>query len=286
MTRENKLALVIGFGLILFVGVLVSDYFSTASRQEVADLRNGSAPLLATTLVKPQIVDLDPIGYERRPAPPHRAATGEAASANAGAEAAPASVLQEGVVESVPPPDFPDPNYVPPGFQRVHAQPEEPVERIRMGELPERLQQDPAMAFHDVTRGQTLYSICLAHYDDPSLVQALAEFNNMSDVRSLKVGRRLRIPAVAVLRGEAASPAPSSAAAVRTSESPKTQGEAVVMYTVKPNDTLSRIALQVLGSRGRVQELIDLNHDLLDDPNQLTVGTKIRVPSKSQARAR
>ena len=28
MTRENKLALVIGFGLMLFVGILVSDHFS------------------------------------------------------------------------------------------------------------------------------------------------------------------------------------------------------------------------------------------------------------------
>ena len=32
MTRENKLALVVGFGLLLFVGILVSDHFSAAHR--------------------------------------------------------------------------------------------------------------------------------------------------------------------------------------------------------------------------------------------------------------
>ena len=37
MTRENKLALVIGFGLILFVGILVSDHFS-AQRFDGAQL--------------------------------------------------------------------------------------------------------------------------------------------------------------------------------------------------------------------------------------------------------
>lgn len=280
MTRENKLALVIGFGLILFVGVLVSDYFSTASRQEVADLRDNDAPMVAAALGKAKIVDLDPIGYERRPVVAHRPEPSE--PVNAAVEAGSGSGPQQGFTESVPL----DPNYVPPGFQRVLAQPEEPVESITMGELPETLQQDSAVAFHNVIRGQTLYSICLAHYDDPSLVSALAEFNNMSDVRSLKVGRRLRIPSVASLRGEAVAPARSSTAPTGPQASAPSQSGAVVMYTVKPNDTLSRIASQLLGSRGRVQELIDLNHDLLDDPNQLTVGAKIRVPVRSQARAR
>ena len=39
MTRENKLALVVGFGLILFVGILISDHFSTVRRQQAAHLR-------------------------------------------------------------------------------------------------------------------------------------------------------------------------------------------------------------------------------------------------------
>ena len=58
MTRENKLAMVVGFGLLLFVGILVSDHFSTAQRQETANLvgntdrarGNGSRPISITAV--------------------------------------------------------------------------------------------------------------------------------------------------------------------------------------------------------------------------------------------
>ena len=38
MTRENKVALVVGFALVLFVGILVSDHLSKAQTQRAADL--------------------------------------------------------------------------------------------------------------------------------------------------------------------------------------------------------------------------------------------------------
>ena len=43
MTRENKLALVIGFGLMLFVGILVSDHFS-AQRFDPATVVQADEP--------------------------------------------------------------------------------------------------------------------------------------------------------------------------------------------------------------------------------------------------
>ena len=46
MSRENKLALIIGFGLVLFVGVLISDHLSEANRQVTADLAMAVDPLL------------------------------------------------------------------------------------------------------------------------------------------------------------------------------------------------------------------------------------------------
>lgn len=39
MTRENKLALIVGFGLVLFMGILVSDHLSTAQRESSASLQ-------------------------------------------------------------------------------------------------------------------------------------------------------------------------------------------------------------------------------------------------------
>jgi len=38
MTREHKLAIVLGFGLLLFVGILISDHFSAGQRRPTADL--------------------------------------------------------------------------------------------------------------------------------------------------------------------------------------------------------------------------------------------------------
>ena len=48
MTRENKLSIVIAFGLLIFVGMLVADHYSIANHREVADLGSNAPtpPLL------------------------------------------------------------------------------------------------------------------------------------------------------------------------------------------------------------------------------------------------
>ena len=46
MTREHKLALIVGFSLVLIVGVLISDHFSPARRQDVsADGMSAGTPV-------------------------------------------------------------------------------------------------------------------------------------------------------------------------------------------------------------------------------------------------
>ena len=47
MTRENKLAVVLGLGFLLLVGILVSDHFSPARLEAAEDLRRGSDPGIA-----------------------------------------------------------------------------------------------------------------------------------------------------------------------------------------------------------------------------------------------
>ena len=89
MTRENKVALVIGFALVLFVGILVSDHLSKAQTQQSANL----APVIDTNTTAagpparfvdlrtalpsrpPRPVPLNPQPITARPAPsPTRAA--------------------------------------------------------------------------------------------------------------------------------------------------------------------------------------------------------------------
>lgn len=68
MTRENKLALVLGFGLLLLAGILVSDYLSAGNRVN-------EDPLIATsTSAIPDSKILKPQGLETRSAPSVRTA--------------------------------------------------------------------------------------------------------------------------------------------------------------------------------------------------------------------
>lgn len=57
MTREQRLSIVVAFGLMLFVGILVSDHFSAATSREAADLSSLTVPPLPPTV---DIVDTEP----------------------------------------------------------------------------------------------------------------------------------------------------------------------------------------------------------------------------------
>ena len=71
MTRENKLALVVGFGLILLVGILISDHFSVASTQAAAQLTRVVDPLTGEDEARADLIALrseaepDPVVFAR-----------------------------------------------------------------------------------------------------------------------------------------------------------------------------------------------------------------------------
>lgn len=56
MMRRNRLTIVIGFGLVLFVGILVSDHWSTANSQQAADLREPLSSVHVPALAAPGLV--------------------------------------------------------------------------------------------------------------------------------------------------------------------------------------------------------------------------------------
>ena len=53
---------------------------------------------------------------------------------------------------------------------------------------------------------------------------------------------------------------------------------AATTYTVKPGDTLSKIAKQVLGDANAYKEIFDLNRDQLSDPDKIQPGQVLKVP--------
>ena len=50
-------------------------------------------------------------------------------------------------------------------------------------------------------------------------------------------------------------------------------------YEVKPGDTLSKIAKQVLGDANRWPEIFEANKDQIKDPNLIHPGQELRIPS-------
>ena len=49
-------------------------------------------------------------------------------------------------------------------------------------------------------------------------------------------------------------------------------------YTVKPGDTLSKIAKHFYGSASKYHVIFEANKPLLTDPNKIYVGQNLRIP--------
>ncbi|MGB8644421.1 MAG: LysM peptidoglycan-binding domain-containing protein [Anaerolineae bacterium] len=54
-----------------------------------------------------------------------------------------------------------------------------------------------------------------------------------------------------------------------------------LFYTVKPGDSLSKIAEELWGNAMRWPELFEANRDQLQDPNMIRVGQKLHIPGSS-----
>jgi len=276
MTRESKLALIVGFGLILFVGILVSDHFSAGQRQEAAHLLAQRGAVRSGTpdiSIKPLVGD------------------GAAHTRTVSNEQA----LQENIAGlGTPPPKIIGPEPTPgdrSDRRTVRNDPEPDRERSGMGGsgTPE----PPPFELYPVKEGETLYSICVAQYGDGTLWPELAEFNKSAvpNPARMREGVTLRVPSLDVLKpGRAERGASTPNAPGRQSiDGPMARGPDTVpppaakgttTYTVQRGETLGAIARKTLGSTSRWKELATLNEDVLPDPNALTPGTVLRVPQR------
>lgn len=153
-----------------------------------------------------------------------------------------------------------------------------------------------------VKEGETLYRIAERYYGDGSLFAELLRYNadRVPDNGKVRIGVALRIPTLEQLTGrepKAAAP-PVIADGSRSqpasgpkagSAAPKTTGSdgkaapsdaKYRTYTIQKNDRLWDIAKSKLGKGGRWQEIVDLNKDIIKNPNVLPVGKTIRLPHK------
>lgn len=242
MTRENKLALVIGFGLMLFVGILVSDHFS-AQRFDPATVAEAQPK---TAEIEP--VQLDAVGGDAL----------VAGAVNLGKDGA--STL----------PDAPDAGVVAlgdPAAQPVGL----PVEIAKADGTP--------VKFHKVQKGETYWSIAAREYGDGSLATKLQDYNKAvsPDAAKLALNSDLRIPPIDVLKpGAVAKSAPQAGTSVaRATPEPKAAARVAATVTVGKGDTAYGIA-QKQGIK--VAEL--LKHNGIKDPAALKPGQTLKIPTK------
>jgi nucleoid-associated protein YgaU len=203
MTRENKLSIVIAFGLLIFVGMLVADHFSIASHREVANLgSNISLPPIAGT-----------------------------------------SVLEGG----------------PPPSSTQHQE-------NKSGDT-----------VHTVQQGETLRTICSIYYGDSGLSSAVAQWNRLDNPNTIENGQQIALPnRTALIAASFTDPQPST----KTNSSKTTMGK----YTVKSGDTLSEISQKVMGTSKKTQVLIELNKDVMPNPDRIRPGMILQFPLPTSKR--
>lgn len=251
MTREHKLAVVLGFGLLLFVGILVSDHFSATQRRSPADLA-------ANTI------------REVRPAPPVSIQTiqvNNRVGMNAGSGQLPnGQALSSG-----------DTVAIPAGLIPTHAP------QAALVGVPAEL--------YILKDGETLYKICQTKYGNGNLWKELADFNKatISNPTKLRKGTTIRLPSASVLRGEvtpvavaAVVPAPQMLTMTNPDQQqvqqPVQQPATTREYVVQKGDTLGSISARELGTAKKWESIYEANRDRLKSPSDLKIGKPLRIP--------
>ena len=287
MTREHKLSLVIGFSVMLAVGVLISDHLSSASSARL-DGQQADQP---TELALEQIDVLQPI---ERPtdllAPPEQNQT----------------ELALGILEQAEPTleDLTEP--VDSGFvTTIIAQGTDLAdlaEQISQADMPVaavpgRINSAPPARTHVVRADDTLFSIAKTYYGTGHIWRQLQAHNadRVGPNGELDLDVALIIPPRESLLGDPIPSAPAIrpestpiatpiATPIRTpivtaTLSPTPQPDAVAStYTVQPGDTLGAISQSRLGTVKRMPDLIALND--LDEPDDIRVGMVLKLPAR------
>ena len=255
MTREHKLAVVLGFGLLLFVGILVSDHFSASQRRTPADLA-------ANTI------------REVRPAPPVSIQTiqvNNRVGMNAGGgQITNGQILASGDTVAIPAGLIPT-----------------PAPQAAVVGVPAEL--------YTLKDGETLYKICQTKYGNGNLWKELADFNKstISNPTKLRKGTTIRLPSASVLRGEVTPvavatvlPAPQMLTLTNPAQQqvqqqvqqPTQQPTTTREYVVQKGDTLGSISTRELGTAKKWESIYEANRDRLKSPTDLKIGKSLRIP--------
>ncbi len=240
MTRENKLALVIGFGLLLLAGILVSDHLSAQQRMEEDPLQ-AVEPRWVPDQEILQFADTKPVETKPAPTQPERIATFSS----------------------------------PPAIPSTSAQ-EAPRQIVLGGTAREASRSSgsqsngSAMRFHYVKSGENLSNIAKKYFGDPKMWVLIERHNPDINADALQIGTRLTIPN----RDQTVA----SSRSTRTSETTQRATRARTTV-VKEGETPSDIARRELGDGSKWPKLHEANRNTLPNADQLKPGMILKVPT-------
>lgn len=296
MTREHKLALIVGFSLVLVVGILISDHLSPASLDEPLEMLSFNLPLAdpepfvvpsprasaaAERAPEPQPVETALSGNTGSVSTPGETPGGSTATESSTPRAEPVkpmeivqgsggrSAEQPGGRQSEPPRI--------PGFFPVDS--ERPI-RVTPS--------TPAYTQYEVKKGDTVAGIArrlLGTDERWREIQALNP-NLVSADGGVNAGVTLKIPSSGSASQASNTPAraqpkPEAKPEAKPEPKPGTETKPAVQrtYVVKANDTLSQIAQRELGSKNRLAEILKLNKDKISNPDEIYEGLKLVLPA-------
>lgn len=296
MTREIKLALILGSALVLVVGVLISDHLSGARNARIAQVEPEflTPPAAANVIVATPEPRRNPFNLNMGPA---------SASAAENVPMTPTGTLvdptapvstTDAVVSLLPPAAESAPQLSP-------SEQEETLLKMAREENVPLTYEPPATQDSTTTstglsatnapssgassagreivvrEGDTLWSLAETHLGSGAQFAKLLEVNRdrVGTDGDIRVGTKLRMPGK---EAPAAKPAPASKAPATAEPKPTTKPAAPKTYTVKKGDTLGSIAASTLGTSKRWKDLLDANPGL--KPANLAIGTQIKLPPK------
>lgn len=333
VTREQKLALIIGFSLILAVGVLISDHLSRAQSEPIVADQEIDQPMVVHRIadvppgigetVRPMAGDdavrVDPgIGGIREPLPGLDTAQADTSDRPIEVSMLPRestamrdpvrepSTRDSGIINTAStesdstdyaglPPEMFDPvnGYTSrPGIQtrdqieqsrRAQQNRDTLAQNQRAGRSDR--QTPPSPVKHTVDEGESLYAIAARYYGNGNLWPELAKANagKVNSDGHVLIGAELVIPA---RTGSPLSIPKTQTQQTQTAQAPTrqtTNNERFGTYVVKDGDTLSEISQELMGTVRRMNELIKINGDQINDADDIRVGMKLRYPRGGRA---
>lgn len=275
VTRELKLALIVGFSLVLVVTVLISDHLSKARNTALAGVSSMQPGLTARPVVEQEPLVIAPPPVLPEPTGQRRLADAGAPRPLADVETVPTTPGRPEVVTVEQGRGSRSLAQNDPRSTEITGTPQLPVTSepaVPSTEVPPPVADASGDKSHTVVSGDSLYKLAKHYYGDGSKWKRIAEANtDKIKGDSLRQGAVLRIPVETTLTVFEPPVAPKTAAGKKPSSKAKSR-----TYTVRKGDTLNEISRRELGSAGRTDELMRLNE--LEDEDTVQIGMVLKLP--------